>query len=220
MDLALKLPFRTPNGKDDKSPVLAPDRSQLVTPANGARWLQAAREGRVFTGNMAAAGAVIPIYSGTAQVCGIWNPFGSGVNVVPIRLGMTYVDTTGAAGGYVLAVVLNAPGQLATAANITAFTDGVLNTTIFSGKVGSLVGPKARFTPSAATVTAPIILRHLSVNQNAFTADGTGQMPFTNEIEFHDLIIPPGVAVFVAGNIATLAKLACSLTWAEEPEQL
>jgi hypothetical protein len=220
MDLALKLPFLG-GSKDPAQPLLAPDRSQLVTPANGARWLQAAREGRVFTGNMAAAGAVLPIYSNAAQVCGIWNPFGSGVNVVPIRLGLTYVDTTGAAGGYVLAAVLNAPGQLATAANITAFTDGVLNTSIFNAKVGDAKGPKARFTPSAATVTAPIVLRHLSLDQNAFTANGTGQMPFSNEVAFDgDLIIPPGVAVFIAGNIATLAKLACSLTWAEEPATL
>ena len=217
MDLHVKMPFRS--GKSDASqPVLSEDRAQLVQQMKGGPYYQAALEGRVFTGNMAAAGQVLPIYSNTAQKVGIWNPNGSGINVVPIKLSMSYVDTTGAAGGYVLALVKNAPGDLATGSTMTAFTDGTLNTDIFNALVGSNAGPTARWTPSAATVTAPIILRHLSLNQNAFTAAGTGQIPFDNGIKFDgDLIIPPGNAVFVGGNIATLSKWAVSLTWEEVP---
>jgi len=218
MDINLKFPFRS--GKaDPASPTVNDDRAQLIQALKGGPYYQAAKEGRVFTGNMAAAGQVLPIFSNTAQKVGIWNPKGSGINVIPIRLGFTYVDTTGAAGGYVLGLVKDAPAELATGAKMTAFTEGTLNTDIFNALVGTEKGPVARWTPSAATVTAPIILRHLSLNQNAFTAAGEDQMPFVNEIPFHsDLIIPPGNAVFVAGNIATLAKLAVSLTWEEEKE--
>lgn len=211
----LWLPFRRNTG-DPAQPLLSDERALSTQAFQGAGY-DAARRGRVFTGNMAAAGAVIPIYSNTAQVCGIWNPAGNKYNLVPLEIAVTYIDTTGAAGGYVLGLVAAAPSVVATAASISAFTDGVLGTSIFNGLVGSGPAPTCRFTPSAATVTAPVVLRHLGLNQNAFTAAGTGQMPYTSRIDFDGkLQIPPGNAIFFAGNIATLAKLAVSMTWAEE----
>jgi hypothetical protein len=64
-------------------------------------------------------------------------------------------------------------------------------------------------------VTAPSVFMQLGLNQNAFTAAGTGQMPYVNEINFQGEKSSPGQAVFVAGNIATLAKWSGSLLWAE-----
>ena len=203
-------------GGGEGKAVLTEDRAQLVTSGGRGKYYEAAQQNRVFTGTMAAAGAVLPIFSNTAQVCGLWNERGSGIDLELIKIGFSYIDQTGAAGGYVLAIVKNAPAQLATGAAMTAFTDGALNTSIFNARVGSERGPKAHFTPSAATVTAPIILRHLSLNQTALTAAATEALALNNEVLFDgDLIIPPGNAVFVAGNIATLAKWAVSITWAE-----
>ena len=176
--------------------------------------------GRVFTGNMAAAGAVIPIYSNTTQQFGLWNPVGSGrvAEIVSLGLG-SYIDTTGAAGGYVLGVLKNAPAQLATGAAITAFTE----TTPENALPGAGETNKVKFAQGATiTVTAPTILRHLNLSQNAFTAAGTGQMPVkVGEATFpdRDLWVPPGVAIFLAGNIATLAKFAPTVTWAEHDWQ-
>jgi len=216
MDLRLLLPYRTGN-KDPGAPAISDDRALLTQLMEGGRHYQAAQEGRVFTGNAAAAGQVLPIFSGTAQKFGLWNPAGSGVDVELIRLALTYVDTTGAAGGYVLALVANAPANLGTGAAITAFTEGALGTDIFNARVGSGAAPKAKFTPSAATVTAPIILRHLGLNQLVTTAADATTVPWRAVEEFDgDLILPPGNAVFVAGNIATLSKWACSLTWKEK----
>jgi len=70
---------------------------QKVSPLGGAHYLNNLN-GNVFIGNQAAAGAVVPIYSNTTQQCGLFNPAGSGVNLVPIKINFGYVDTTGAAG--------------------------------------------------------------------------------------------------------------------------
>lgn len=173
-----------------------------------------ARQGRVFSGNIAAAGVVLPIYSNTTQQVGLWNPAGSSVDLVLLRVALTYVDTTGAAGGYVLGYLpTGAPAAAATGASIAAFTETTpLNLYVRGGNAA-----QAKFAQgSTITVSAPSILTHLSLNQNAFTAAGTGQMAFRNSIEYDgELVIPPGNAIFVAGNIATLAKWSGSLVWAE-----
>ncbi|MCR4340511.1 MAG: hypothetical protein NUW01_11590, partial [Gemmatimonadaceae bacterium] len=109
-----KLPFLSGRRGPDL-PVIGEQRQQLVDTAHGGPWYQAAREGRVFIGNAAAAGSVLPIYSNTTQVFGVWNPKGSGVNVIPISLALCYVSTTGAAGGYCLALVRNTGAGTATA---------------------------------------------------------------------------------------------------------
>jgi len=216
MELTLKLPFLS--GKADPSaPLLSDKRAQLVDLLDGGKHGQAVREGRVFIGNAAAAGVVLPIYSNTTQVFGLWNPKGSGVNVELLSVAMTYVDTTGAAGGYCLGVTLDAPAQLATGARITAFTEAVLNTTIFNALTGSLRGPVAKFTPSAATVTAPILWRQLGLNQLVLTPADATQGLLRALIAFDgDAWLPPGTAVWLAGNIATLAKWAPTLVWKEE----
>lgn len=187
----------------------------LVQDAGGS-WSQAAREGRMFTGGSAAGGTVLPIYSATAQKLGLWNPQDSGVNAILTQVALTYRQTIGAAGGFVLASVPNAAG-IGTAAPVGAFTDGVLGTTIHNALVGSLIGPKCRFTPSAATVVAPALYRHIGLNQLVLTPTDATSAQWLATVDFPgDVILPPGTAIFVAGNIATLVTLAGSMTWVEE----
>mgnify|MGYP001605013233 CR=1 FL=1 len=175
-----------------------------------------ALRGRVYRGNMAAAGAVLPIFSNTTQQFGLWNPAANDriAEIFEIGLG-SYVDTTGAAGGYVLGIVKGAPAVLATGAKITAFTETEPENSMpaYGQKNKVLFGQGATL-----TVTAPVVYKHLHINQNAFTAAGTGQMPVKGPvIEFPDrtLWLPPGNAIFLAGNIATLAKFAPTVEWGE-----
>lgn len=172
-----------------------------------------AKQGKIFHGNVAAAGVVLPIYSNTTQQVGLWNPVGSGVDLVLLHIALSYVDTTGAAGGYVLAQLTNAPAAVGTGLAITAFTETASIPAYNGGGFTSV----AKFGQGATlTVTAPTVKRHLGLSQNAFTAAGTGQMAFVNRIDFGgEEVLTPGTAVFVAGNIATLAKWSGSLTWAE-----
>ena len=175
-----------------------------------------ATQGRVYHGDAAAAGFVIPIYSNTTQQFGLWNPAGNDIIAEIFEIGLgSYIDTSGAAGGYVLAILKGAPAVLATGAKITAFTETTPENSLPGfGRVN-----KVKFGQGATlTVTAPTIYRHLNISQNAFTAAGTGQMPVKVGVaEFPDrtLWLPPGNAIFLAGNIATLAKFAPSVTWGE-----
>jgi len=190
------------------------DRGALYTSAAlGARWYDYAKRGRVFTGNAAAAGSVLPIFSNTAQVFGIWNPAGSDVDAVLLGVTFCYVSTTGAAGGYCLAYVKGTGSGTGTAAQgVSAFTNGTPENAL----IGATYNNKVRFTPSAATVTAPTIGRQLGLNQLVTTAADATTVPWKADFSFDgDVILPPGNALFVAGNIATLSIWANSITWAE-----
>ena len=185
----------------------------LLTAMGAPDLLALARAGRVFTGNIAVAGVVLPIYNNVTQQFGIWNPAGNNVNAVLIGLTLTYVDTTGAAGGLCLGYLANAPAQLATGAAITAFTETAAINSLLSGGAAS----KIKFGQGATlTVTAPVVLRQLGINQLVTTAATTSAPLFEAKAEFDGTAIAtPGSAIFVAGNIATLIKVAGSLTWAE-----
>lgn len=169
--------------------------------------------GDIFTGNVAAAGVVLPIYSNTTQQVGLWNPVGTGVDVVLIKLALTYVDTTGAAGGFVLGYLSNAPAAIGTGLAITAFTE----TASVSNYPGGGHLAKAKFGQGATlTVTAPVIKRHLGLNQTVLTAATTSSPQWTAEWRFDgDEVLTPGTAIFVAGNIAMLSKFSGSIVWAE-----
>ena len=54
------------------------ENHQMVSQVNPA-YYELARQGRIFHGNIAAAGVILPIYSGTTQQVGLWNPAGSSV---------------------------------------------------------------------------------------------------------------------------------------------
>lgn len=176
-----------------------------------------AKAGRVFTGNSAAGGLVLPIYSATAQLFGFWNQSHSGVNLEILRVRGTYVDTTGASGGFVWGLLRNAGSNMGTAAPISAFTPTVPE----RGLVGSSTGGnKVLFTGSAATVTTGLMVlgRQLGVNQLVLTATDATNSVFNFKEDYDgDLVVAPGTAIFLCGNISTLSKWAVSVTWAEQP---
>lgn len=169
--------------------------------------------GQIFTGNIAAAGVVLPIYSNTTQQVGLWNPVGTSKNLVLISLTLTYVDTTGAAGGFCLGYLSNAPAAIGTGLAITAFTE----TAAVSNYPGGGFSSIAKFGQGATlTVTAPVVKRQLGLNQTVLTAATTSSPQWSSSIDFHgEEVLTPGTAIFVCGNIATLSKFTGSLVWAE-----
>ncbi len=185
----------------------------LLVAEGSPRLLDLARSGRVFTGNIAAAGVVLPIYSNTTQQVGIWNPAGNDVDVVLLSIALSYVDSIGAATGYVIGYLNNAPAQIGTGTAITAFTQtSAINAYLNEGN-----SSKVRFGQGATlTVTAPSILRHVGLNQTVLTAATTTSPQWTTRMDFDgDIVATPGTALFLAGNIAPVCKYAGSVTWAE-----
>jgi hypothetical protein len=178
--------------------------------------LRATREGRLFSGTAAATGLVLPIYSATAQLFGLWNPANSGVNAFLVSVRLGYVDTTGAAGGFVWGLLRDAGSNVATAAPISAFTD----TTPERGLVGTAKGGnRVRFTGSAATVTTGLMVlgEQLGLNQLVLTAADATNPVFTVAREYRgETAITPGTALFLCGNISTLSKWVPTVKWVEE----
>jgi len=173
------------------------------------------RQGKVFTGNIAAAGVVLPIYSNNTQQCGLWNPAGTGVDLVLLRVAMTYVSTTGAAGGYVISQLTGLGSAVATGSSITAFTETAAVSDYPGGGFTSVAkfGQGATLTVVGASVT---IKRGLGINQLVTTAADATTVPWKADIDFDgDVVVTPGSAIFLAGNIATLTTWSGSLTWAE-----
>jgi hypothetical protein len=170
--------------------------------------------GNMFIGSTAAAGVVIPAYNATGQVFGLWNPAGSGYTLVPvcITIGVATVGTP-AVSDFSLSILTNAGGQVATGSPITAFTAATpVNARLGSGKVS-----QAKFTASAATMTAPAHLMSIGASQESATP-GTGifniRFPFDGS-----LAIDPGTYVGVGGSIAIGQTAAVTLVWYEIPYQ-
>lgn len=187
----------------------------MATTAELLPWYGLAKQGRMFTGNAAAAGFVLPIYSNTTQQFGLWNPLGNTNDLIIKSISLTYVSTTGAAGGFVLGQLANAPAAIGTGLAITAFTETAPIPAY--GAYGVNAVSSAKFGQGATlTVTAPTILRHLGLNQTVLTAATTGSPQWTARQDFDgELVVTPGQAIFLAGNIATLITAAPSITWAE-----
>jgi hypothetical protein len=165
--------------------------------------------GNVFIGSSLAAGVAIPAYNATAQVFGVWNPAGSGKNLILLKF-MAGVATAGtpAVAALGLSYLPNAGGSIATGAPISAFTDSTpVNGLLTKGNASA-----ARFT-LAATITAPTFFYDLGVSQESATP-GTGL--FWVEHDFDGaVIIPPGVYVGVGGSAAPGQTIQSTLVWME-----
>jgi len=191
----------------------------MATTAELLPWYGLAKQGRVFTGNIAAGGVVLPIFSNTTQQVGLWNPYGNTRDLIIRRIALTYVSGTGAAGGFCLGYLPNAPATVGTGLAITAFTETAA-IQAYDSTAG--LSQTAKFGQGATlTVTAPTVLRQLGLNQTVLTAATTGSPQWDAHFDFEagDLVVTPGRAIFVAGNIATLSTFSGSITWAEVDRQ-
>lgn len=166
--------------------------------------------GKTFIGSTAAAGTAYPISTGTAATFGLWNTNPNKLAVLN-RLTGSYTSGTIALG--TVGLIHTTATQLATGSNITAFTDGVLGTTIRNGYLGSGNAPSMRFTPSAATIVASTGVLWLGSGIESATA-GTGIYGFDHDFD-GTLILPYGHAVFVCGSVAQTGLFSMSLCWSE-----
>ncbi len=189
----------------------------MATATENLPWYDLAKQGRVFTGNIGVAGVVLPIYSNNTQQCGLWNPYGSGVDLIIRRIALTYVSTTAAATGIVIGQLLNAPAAIGTGLSITAFTETAAVSDYPNAGYASIAkfGTGATLTVVGSSIT---IKRHLGLNQLVTTAADATTVPWKADFNFEgDFVVTPGSAIFLAGNIAQLTTWAGGITWAEVP---
>ncbi len=169
-----------------------------------------ANSGNVFIGSTAAAGTTYPLSTGTAMTFGLWNT-STTKNAVLLSLNAGFTSGTIALGTLGLTDVYAV--QVATGSNITAFTDGVIGTTIRNAIVGGGNASQMRFTPSAATVVANTAFYWTGISHEGAT--GVGPAGGINHDFKGQVIVPPGRAVFVVGSIAQTGLFSMSLVWAE-----
>jgi hypothetical protein len=189
----------------------------IVSELNGKYYTDAYR-GNVFWASAAATGIVTTIFSnGTYVGLLLWNPQGSGKNLVPIRAaqGRILAATTVCAWGH--SFLINAGAAVGTAAPLSAFTAitatrGPANNPGLTGQGNSvaLVGGGATFTTA------------LAWGRSNGMSEGTNSTAVVDQVLTEDfdgnLVIPPGtlMAVFAA-TAAQGGTWVPSIVWAEKP---
>lgn len=191
----------------------------------GKHWSDALA-GRLFSQAATPLGLAIPIYTATAIAGGmpIWNPPNSGVNVELIRAEFNWVSGTAGIGAVgLMAGPLQAIG---TATGCSAFAatspmNGNLlvgaGSKVVSSNAGTVTVTAGTAGPPSAGVAGAGWTRSLgSINLEAST--GT---PVATSIASYDfdgtVIVPPGVLVYLACTVASVALYASAMVWAEVP---
>ena len=170
---------------------------------------QLALAGKCFIGSTAATGVDIPIYNATAaHTAVLWNPQGSGVNLLMNEFSIGQADaSTPAISGLGLSFLLNTGAAIGTGAPVVTFTDALVQNALI-GKGGN----RARF--GAASISATTFLMSLGVSQDSITP-GT-QMDMSVFCFNGSLVVPPGTLIAVVGApIAFGQAMVATLTWAE-----
>jgi hypothetical protein len=181
-------------------------------PRSAGKYFPEALNKQTFIGSTAAAGTAYPITTGTAATFGLWN-------TNPAKVAVLHKLTVGFTSGTIalgtVGLIHVQARELATGSNITAFTDGVMGTTIRNAYLGE-GGPTMRFTPSAATIVASTCCYWTGIAHEGATGVGPSTAPVSHDFD-GDLVIPFGHAVFVGGSIAQTGLFSMSLIWSEVP---
>ncbi len=219
MALALRMPKLF--GPGNAEPVLSQDSAQLVQQLHGEN-LAAALAGQVFSQTTTPLGLALPVYTATAlgsgAICGlpIWNPTGSGVNVVLIRFATAKASGTSAFMAQGMVVRTEVGSDLAGGSQITAFAETTPKNAILGGGNASKVKSSNAGT---CTVTA-------AGAGDAFTSFyGTGAADNTDagglEGVIHDfdgtVIVAPGTLIYAVATKTAVALQWSSIIWKEVP---
>ncbi len=199
---------------DGNSPNLLMGKSGelIASDQHGAHFIQTYR-GNTFIGSTAIGGVVVPSFSVTGQVYGIWNPAGSGKLIVPIKVQIGCVAASVQALGFVWGYVANAGSQLSSGSTISAGTVG----TPVNAYLGSTNTSKAIFFPATVTTTAPSYLRSIGTYAIG-NASPVAQNNYFQITEYYngDLYVGQGSAIFLAANAAgAVGAIDISCTWCE-----
>lgn len=176
---------------------------------------------KVFIGSTTNAGVAIPAYNATAQVFGLWNPAGSGVNVILLKLSCGIATAgTEAVAALGLSYLPNAGNAIgATGAPVTAFT----RTASLPGLIGDAGGaaaPSAAMFTLAATIVAPTFAYNISLSETAGSATTTaaGLSVMWMEHDFDGIVgVAPNTYIGLGGSAAPGSTYQASLSWMEVP---
>jgi len=213
-------PSTTSAGDGSNLPALQGKQGELLASELHGKYYTQNYRGNVYYSATAVAGVTLSVYSATSYTGhALWNPAGSGKNLVLIRAVATTV-TVGAAMAALGFVVQTGVGSaLGTAAPISAFTQ--VTATRGPANFSQLVagqGNSVALVGSAATLTSASTL-FIPCGVSASTGAITTQQTAIGVSEYFDgsIIIPPGTLFAWAQSIADAGTWNCSFHWEETP---
>ena len=174
--------------------------------------------GNTFHASTTPLGLAIPIYTATAPTVALWNPAGSGKNLVLQRIGLAYASGTSAYTAVGIMRKTGAGSAIATGAVFSAFAESTpINGLIGSGNVSvAKVSISGTNTLTAAGVAGDWVYTLAGVNLEAAT--GTAH---ATERAVQDLggliILAPGSAIWLGATLASVSLFTQSLCWTEVP---
>ena len=177
--------------------------------------------GGVYVGSTTNAGIAIPAYNATAQVFGLWNPAGSGVNIILISLDLAIATAgTEAIAALGLSYIPNTGNAIGAAgAPITAFTQTGSLPGLIGANAGAAAPSQARFTLAATTI-APTFYRNLAVTESSGSL--VGASAYFNAFQLSYTFsgadgVAPGTYIGLGGSAAPGSTYQASLVWMEVP---
>lgn len=182
------------------------------------RYYTLASSGRVFHVTTAAAGLALPISTSTTGFFSLWNPAGSGVNVVPIRYEVAYVSGTGVLGSFGFMAVTPAGAQAGTASPVPTATFITTARNGFLGSGGAANNPMALVTSAFTLTTVGVHYRGMGISQQVVVPAGTSFVP-NMFLDFQGTtVMAPGSMIYPAATAATVSLFYQTFIWAEVPQ--
>lgn len=185
---------------------------------------------KTFIGsNVAGTAVTIPIYSGTTPTFGLWNPAGSGVDVLLLQLNLGIAAVGSAVFSQLgFAAIFNTGSAAATGSPLATFTR--LSSGTFPSLIGDAGGATNNSTAlfscasSGTTLTnaATLIPYNLGATNNSGTAVTTSAPAGlqTSTFPINGMIgLAPGTFISLVGSAAPVSTYYASLVWAEVPAQ-
>ena len=212
-------PLPTVSISDGVQPTLMMGKqAELMTAALMRDIYEQTLRGNTFHATTTPLGLAIPIYTATAPTVALWNPAGSGKNAVLQKLGIVYASGTADFAAVGLMRRTGVGSTVATGAVFTAFAEATpINGLIGAGATSAMkVAIAGTVTLTAAGAAGDFFYILAGINLEAQT--GTAHATALGVHEFHgEVIVPPGVAVWLAATKASSALYAQTLTWTEAP---
>lgn len=200
------------------NPILQGKQNEaIVAELHGPAYTQTYRQ-NTYWASVGAPGVAFTIFSNTSFIGAIlWNPQGSGKNVVPIKVNVgvnANAATAASAWGY--SFLTNAGAGIATGAPFSAFTD--ITATRGSNFVGVPgVGNSVVRFATTATLTTAFAWGRVAAFGTA-TGAVTVQIADNMTEDFGgNLVVPPGTAVALTTAILSGITATASWIWEETP---
>jgi hypothetical protein len=187
-----------------EAPLRMGNSGELITQELNGRYYEQALRGNVYIMSTAAAGIALITTATTGNHPSIWNPAGSGVNFIPIRMTLGYISGNNAPGSLGFYYTLSAGSAIGTAAPVVTWT----NVAPVNALIGSSKASLTRWAPAVNTyVAAPTWFMTNGIS--LFTGVATTAVaPFSLNYEFDGtMVIGPGTVVSLCSLQATTTSL-------------